>query len=177
MVRFVPNQLYICTFKIHYMEHSKEEIIETLGVHLEQEQNLPPLAARIYAILILTDQDGLTFEDCLEKRGASKSSTSTSLNLLMNMGLITYFTKPGDRRRYFKTAKKKTFFLSKLQENLKRVEAEKNIITLVLNYHKRYAPKKYEEGQLRTEVYLDYANENEKILKKSIKKLESILNE
>ncbi|WP_318310806.1 GbsR/MarR family transcriptional regulator [Flagellimonas crocea] len=159
------------------MEHSKEEIIETLGVHLEQEQNLPPLAARIYAILILTDQDGLTFEDCLEKRGASKSSTSTSLNLLMNMGLITYFTKPGDRRRYFKTAKKKTFFLSKLQENLKRVEAEKNIITLVLNYHKRYAPKKYEEGQLRTEVYLDYANENEKILKKSIKKLESILNE
>lgn len=159
------------------MEYTKAEIIETIGVHLEQEQNLPPLAARIYAILILTDQDGLTFEDCLEKRGASKSSTSTSLNLLMNMGLINYFTKPGDRRRYFKTAKKKTFFLSKLQENLKRVEAEKNIITLVLNYHKKYAPNKYKDGQTRTEVYLDYANENEKILKKSIKKLESILNE
>jgi len=93
------------------------------------------------------------------------------------MGLITYFTKPGDRRRYFTTAKKKNFFLSKLQENLNRVENEKNIITLVLNYHKKYAPKKYKEGQERTEVYLDYTNENEKILKKSINKLESILDE
>lgn len=159
------------------MEYTKEEIIETLGVHLEQEHNLPPLAARIYAILILTDQDGLTFEDCLEKRGASKSSTSTSLNLLLNMGVITYFTKPGNRRRYFKTAKKKTFFLSKLQENLNRVESEKHIITLVMGYHKNYSPKKYEEGQERTQVYLDYVNEHEKMLKNSIEKLESILKE
>lgn len=159
------------------MEKTKEEIIETLGLHLEKENNLPPLAARIYAILILTNEDGLTFEDCIEKRGASKSSTSTSLNLLVNMGLITYFTKPGDRRRYFSTAKKKTFFLTKLQENLNRMEAEKNIITLVLGYHKKHSPKKYEEGQIRTQVYLDYVSENEKILKKSIKRLESILNE
>ena len=158
------------------MEKTKEEIIETIGLHLEQEHNLPPLAARIYAILILTDKDGLTFEGCLERLGASKSSISTSLNLLLNMDLVTYFTKSGDRRRYFTTAKKKTFFLSKLQENLKRVETEKSIITLVLNYHEKYAPQKYEEGQTRTQVYLDYANENEKILKKSIKKLESILN-
>ena len=98
------------------MEKTKEEIIETLGLHLEKEHNLPPLAARIYAILILTDEDGITFEDCLEKRGASKSSTSTSLNLLLNMGLVTYFTKPSDRRRYFTTAKKKNFFL--LQDGL-----------------------------------------------------------
>ena len=93
------------------------------------------------------------------------------------MGVITYFTKPGDRRRYFKTAKKKTFFLSKLQENLNRLESEKHIITLVMGYHKNYSPKKYEEGQERTQVYLDYVNENEKMLKKSIEKLESILKE
>ena len=98
------------------MEKTKEEIIETLGLHLEKEYNLPPLAARIYAILILTDEDGITFEDCLEKRGASKSSTSTSLNLLQNMGLITYFTKPGDRRRYFTTAKKKTSFFQSFKK-------------------------------------------------------------
>ncbi|MEC3966685.1 transcriptional regulator [Flagellimonas halotolerans] len=159
------------------MEKTKEEIIETLGLHLEKEHNLPPLAARIYAILILTDEDGITFEDCLEKRGASKSSTSTSLNLLLNMGLVTYFTKPSDRRRYFTTAKKKNFFLSKLQENLSRMETEKSIITLVLGYHKKNSPKKYEEGQVRTKVYLDYVSDNEKILKKSIKKLESIIDE
>ncbi|MCR9228196.1 MAG: transcriptional regulator [Flavobacteriaceae bacterium] len=157
------------------MEKTKEEIIETLGLHLEQEHNLPPLAGRIYAVLILTDKDGLTFEGCLERLGASKSSISTSLNLLLNMALVTYFTKSGDRRRYFTTAKKNTFFLSKLQENLKRVEKEKNIITLVLDYHKENNPKKYEEGQTRNQVYLDYVNENENILKHSIEKLESIL--
>ena len=93
------------------------------------------------------------------------------------MDIVTYFTKHGDRKRYFTTAKKKTFFLSKLQVNLKKVETEKHIITLVMGYHKEHSPKKYEEGQIRTQVYLDYVNETEKILKKSVKKLESILNE
>lgn len=159
------------------MEKTKDEIIETLGLHLEEEYNLPPLAARIYAILILTDKDGLTFEDCLERRGASKSSISTSLNLLVNMDMVTYFTKPGDRKRYFTTAKKKTFFLSKLQESLKRVETEKNIITMVMNYHEKHCPKKYEESRPKTSVYLDYVHKNERNLLDSIAKFEAILEE
>ena len=157
------------------MVTANQQLIETLGVHLEGEYNLPPLAARIYAILILTDEDGLTFEDCLEKRGASKSSTSTSLNLLLNMGIITYFTKPGDRRRYFSIAKQKTFFLAKLQENLKRVEKEKAIITLVLDYHKKSSPKKFKERQERTHIYMDYMNKNEELLTESIEKLKKNL--
>lgn len=157
------------------MGKSREEIIETLGLHLEEEYNLPPLAARIYAILILTDKDGLTFEDCLERRGASKSSISTSLNLLVNMDMVTYFTKPGDRKRYFTTAKKKTFFLSKLQESLKRVENEKNIITMVMEYHKAHCPNKYEEGRPKTTLYLEYMQKNEKLLNDFIGKLESLL--
>ena len=157
------------------MGKTREEIIETLGLHLEEEYNLPPLAARIYAILILTDKDGHTFEDCLERRGASKSSISTSLNLLVNMGMVTYFTKPGDRKRYFTTAKKKTFFLSKLQESRKRVENEKNIITMVMEYHKEHCPNKYEEGRPKTTIYLEYMQKNEKLLNESIEKLESLL--
>lgn len=157
------------------MAKTKDELIETLGLHLEGEHNLPPLAARIYAILVMTNEDGLTFKDCLEKRGASKSSTSTSLNLLLNMGIVTYFTKPGDRRRYFTLAKKKTFFLTKLQENLKRLEKEKNIIISVMDYHETNSPKKFEEGKAKTNIYLDYIHKNETLLKESIKKLEIIL--
>lgn len=159
------------------MEKTKDETIEILGLHLEGEYNLPPLAARIYAILILTDKDGLTFEDCLESRGASKSSISTSLNLLVNMDMVTFFTKPGDRKRYFTTAKRKTFFLSKLQENLKRVETEKNIITLVMDYHEKHSPKKHEESRPKTSIYLDYMSKNEKLLKESIAKLEAVFEE
>lgn len=157
------------------MVKEKDELIETLGLHLEGEHNLPPLAARIYAIMILTEEDGLTFEDCLEKRGASKSSTSTSLNLLLNMGIVNYFTKPGDRRRYFALAKKKSFFLTKLQESLKRLETEKSIITLVMEYQKDHNPKRFEAGKDLTGIYLDYMNKNESLLKESIKKLETIL--
>jgi len=110
----------------------------------------------------------------LEKRGASKSSTSTSLNLLLKMGIITYFTKPGDRRRYFTLAKKKTFFLTKLQEYLKRLEVEKSVITLVMDYHKKHCPKKFEGGKERTGVYLDYITSNEKLLQEAIAKFEII---
>ena len=67
----------------------RRELIETLGVHLEAEYDLPPLAARIYADLVLTDDTGLTFEACLSNHGASKGSVSTALNLLQKMGIIT----------------------------------------------------------------------------------------
>ena len=91
------------------------------------------------------------------------------------MGMVTYFTKHGDRKRYFITAKKKTFFLSKLQESRKRVENEKNIITMVMEYHKEHCPNKYEEGRPKTTIYLEYMQKNEKLLNESIEKLESLL--
>lgn len=157
------------------MEKSKEELIETLGLHLEVENNLPPLAARIYAILILTNEDGLTFDDCLEKRGASKSSISTSLNLLLKMEIISYFTKPGDRRRYFTLTERKAFLLSKLEESLKRIEKEKQIFELVQNYFKVNNPKKYEESKAKTSVYLNYITKHESLLKEHIKEYQEHL--
>ena len=87
-------------------EQRKQVLIEELGVYFETEYDLPPLAARIFANLVVTDEDGLTFDDCIEKRGASKSSISTSLNLLQQIGFINYFTKSGDRKRYFKISEK-----------------------------------------------------------------------
>lgn len=156
------------------MTPSKQELIETLGLHLEQEHQLPPLAARIYSTLILTTQEGLSFEDCLEKLGASKSSTSTSLKLLLSMGIISYFTKHGDRRRYFTATHKKNYFLTRLQENLRRLEVEKNIITLLVNYKNCAEPEKMKDGGDKVQVYLDYMDQNKTLLKNSIKKLKTL---
>jgi len=156
------------------MVPTKQELTETLGMHLEREHKLPPLAARIYAILILTAQEGLSFEDCQEKLGASKSSTSTSLNLLLNLGIITYFTKHGDRKRYFTAAKRKNFFLTKLQENLKRLETEKNIISLLVDFKSCNNPNTSQNDREKVNVYLDYMNKNKSLLKDSIKKLKTI---
>src|SRR5690606_12096873 len=156
------------------MVPTKHELTETLGLHLEGEHKLPPLAARIYAILILTAQEGLSYEDCQEKLGASKSSTSTSLNLLLNMGIISYFTKHGDRKRYFTATKKKNFFLTKLQENLKRLETEQNIISLLVDFKSCNNPNIAQNDMDKVNVYLDYVNKNKSLLKDSIKKLKTI---
>jgi DNA-binding transcriptional regulator GbsR (MarR family) len=73
-------------------EEHKQRLIEELGIHFEAEYSLPPLAARIFGNLVVTDEDGLTFDDCQMKRGASKSSISTSLNLLLQLGIIDHNT-------------------------------------------------------------------------------------
>ena len=33
-------------------EESKQVLIEELGIHLESEHNLPPLAARVFAVIV-----------------------------------------------------------------------------------------------------------------------------
>lgn len=147
---------------------NRSELIETLGLHLEAEYGIPPLAARIYAELVLTDDQGLTFEECLSRRGASKGSVSTALNLLQKMGIITYYTKPGDRRRYFTIAARKAFFRSKLEEQLKKIEKDRAIITLVNDYNKQYSRAHYERYGQRTETYLEFLDESEHLVRRSL---------
>ncbi len=152
-------------------ELERKNLIEELGVHFEKKYNFPPLAARIYSQLILTEEDGLTFEDCLSKRGASKSSISTSLNLLLQLETITYFTKSGDRKRYFKISDNNTFFLNKLEDNLKNIIQERVIIKKVEDYNKTYNTKKYRENNKKTKLFLNYLDDNEKLLKHTIEVL------
>lgn len=79
----------------------KQELVEKLGVLMESTESLAPLASRILAFIILTGKVGTTFEDLVAQLSASKSSISTHLNLLQSLNKITYFTKPGDRKKYF----------------------------------------------------------------------------
>ncbi|WP_276168866.1 GbsR/MarR family transcriptional regulator [Zobellia alginiliquefaciens] len=152
-------------------EERKQRLIEELGVHFETEYSLPPLAARIFANLVVTDELGLTFEDCLEKRGASKSSISTSLNLLLQLGMITYFTKSGDRRRYFKIADKSDFFIKKLEQALKKAGNESKMIQKVAAYDQENNPEKYEQYKQKIEVYIECLNQNKKTYQKTIETL------
>jgi|SRR5690606_9329289 len=158
------------------MNTSKQELIEILGIHLEGEHKVPPLAARIYAILILTAEEGLTFEDILERSAASKSSVSTSLNLLLSTGMISYFTKHGDRRRFFSSKKDKNYFLTKLKENLKRLEAEKNIIDLMEGYLGCHHPEKLKANKAKAVIYRDYVHKSKGLMQDTIQKLEALEN-
>jgi len=79
----------------------KMALVEKLGVHLENREQLAPVAARILSYIILTGKKGATFEDMVNILCASKSTISTHLCHLQDLNKIEYFTKTGDRKKYF----------------------------------------------------------------------------
>lgn len=81
--------------------HKKMSLVEKLGVHLEKREQLAPVAARILAYIILTGKKGTTFDEMVQVLCASKSTISTHLNHLQDLKKIIYFTKTGDRKKYF----------------------------------------------------------------------------
>ncbi|WP_348661670.1 GbsR/MarR family transcriptional regulator [Croceibacter atlanticus] len=81
--------------------HKKRDLVEKLGVFIEQKDSLAPVAARILSYIILTGKVGTTFEDLVTQLCASKSTISTHLNHLQDLKKLEYFTKPGDRKKYF----------------------------------------------------------------------------
>ncbi len=79
----------------------KQGLVEKLGVAIEQKDQLAPVAARILSYIILTGKVGTTFEDLVSHLCASKSTISTHLNHLTDLKKVLYFTKPGDRKKYY----------------------------------------------------------------------------
>ncbi len=149
---------------------NKEELVEELGVHFENLYHLPPLASRIYAILILNGYGGLTFEEIMDLTEASKSSVSTSINLLIQTNKVAYFTKAGDRKRYFKN--KKNHLKLRLSNYLTLIDTEIELFQKTSGYMKTMEPKSYEENLCYTSIYIDHLKESKKILETTLAKLE-----
>lgn len=115
------------------LDVKKKELIEQLGVHLEAE-NLAPLAARILATLILTGKKGITFDELVRNLCAGKSSISTHLDQLQATKRVKYFTKTGDRKRYFII--NPDLMLKMIDEMIQKWENEKRIHQEILEYKK-----------------------------------------
>lgn len=116
------------------IQKEKSEIIEMFGVFFESTHHLPPLASRILGNLIMDScKTGLTFEDLVERMSASKSTVSTSLNLLLKTNNITYYTVSGDRKKYFKPSP----FSNRLQNYIDTIEFEKTIIEKMMKYREK----------------------------------------
>ncbi|MDD7888140.1 GbsR/MarR family transcriptional regulator [Flavivirga sp. 57AJ16] len=81
--------------------NQKKILIEKLGVFFENKDQLAPVAARIIAYVILNGKLGATFDDLVTDLCASKSTISTHLNHLLDLKKLVYFTKLGDRKKYF----------------------------------------------------------------------------
>lgn len=79
----------------------KIQLIEKLGMHNENS-GIQPAAARIFALLIVSDRNELSFEEIYDTLKISKSATSSAINLLIGTQRVEYITKPGERKRYFR---------------------------------------------------------------------------
>lgn len=83
------------------LEEKKRLVTEKLGVFFQEEKNMAPVAGRILSTLIINGNKGITFEQLVKDVQASKSTVITYLNDLISEGRISYYTKEGDRKRYF----------------------------------------------------------------------------
>lgn len=114
------------------LEEKRRQLIERLGQHLEQIKNVPPLAGRIIATLILRGQKGITFDQLVNDLEASKSTISNHLNHLEAVGSIQYFTICGDRKKYYTIAP--GYIERKIQQLEKEWATEMKLIQEVLDF-------------------------------------------
>lgn len=81
---------------------AQKRLIEKLGVFFEGHGETPA-EARIVGLLIVADQLEWTLEEIQQTLGISKSAANNALNILMLKRQVEYVTKPGDRKKYYKS--------------------------------------------------------------------------
>lgn len=112
----------------------KNKLVERLGVFIENEDNMAPLEARIFSTLVLTGKGGITFDSLVKDLNASKSTICTHLNTLQASGRVSYFTKPGDRKRYFIVTPNRLFQV--MNEMLEKWNKQFDIHSDIIEYKK-----------------------------------------
>ena len=145
------------------------QLIEELGLLIEDSINLSPLASRIYSLLILSSNEGLTFEEIRAIVPASKSSISVNINVLLQLDYIAFYTKTGNRKRYFRLAK--YFSLVTLNADFQEISNEVQIIEKINNYNNKFHSEKFTNQISLGEVLQDYLLKKQNLIQETIKKI------
>ena len=128
--------------------------------------NIPPLASKIYSYLIFDfDKIGITFDEFVDVFSASKSSVSTSINLLLNAELIIDINKMDERKRYF--------FVN---DNHKKIRFEKIVKKMqdelvLLDKLKKFRNKEHKSDDEKNDAYKALLNKNILNIQESLNKL------
>lgn len=156
------------------IEDRKKDIVERYGLFMEKSENFAPISARIFSTLLMAEKKGVTFEYLVHFLGASKSTISTNLHKLSDMNIVEYYTKPGDRKKYFRLSP--VGFISFLDKDLVKFKAESALVEEVIDF-KKSANEIIEDSDSKFILhedtpYLDYINNSIKgleILKEKIR--------
>ena len=151
------------------------QLVEKIGVSLEESLKLSPLAARIYTLLILSSNEGLTFDEIKTLIQASKSSISININVLLQLDFINFYTKTGDRKRYFRIAKYSS--LTSLEYYLQDINKEMDLVVEINNYNKKYHIDKYTNEISLGEIFQNYLIKKQKLVEETIAEMIAFRNQ
>lgn len=136
------------------LEVRKKELVEKFGSFMEHQENLPPIAARIFASLFINKGDGMTFDELVNFLSASKSTISTNIQLLTNRGMLTFFTKPGDRKKYFILSPES--LLARVDEEIIQHRMEYQIVKEIIDFREEVNEKDTDTTEVKSYPYLDF---------------------
>lgn len=149
----------------------QSELIEKIGLNLETKLKLSPLASRIYTLLILSAYDGLTFEEIRQTIQASKSATSVNINVLTQLDYVVSYTKPGERKRYFKLAKHSQVIA--LEGELQKIRAEMEMVNEINSYNKKYHSEKFVNEVTLGNILQNHLVAKQQLLKTTIAEMKA----
>lgn len=136
------------------LEIRKKELVEKFGLFMERQDNLPPIAARIFASLFVNKGDGTTFDELVTFLSASKSTISTNIQLLSNRGMLTYYTKPGDRKKYFTLSPES--LLARVEEEIVQYRTEYQIVKEIIDFREEINEISDDPNIDKSYPYLDF---------------------
>lgn len=151
------------------------ELIEELAAHHMEASNLPPLASKIFAFLLVNfSKGGHTFDELVELFNVSKSSVSNSLNLLLKYEFIIQSNKIGERKRRYKiTPQYLSIRLKKIRKDLIR---EKFLSVKLVNFHKEEIQNQDPVENQKAQIYLNHLDTAIDNLSRTIEKIDNITN-
>lgn len=130
---------------------------------LEQDHQLSPLGAKIYALLITADQKSYTFDEMVALTNASKSSVSTQLKELLDRNKIVFENKDDSRKRFFKT--NQHYVNDMLQSEYQDASKHTDILSQLIHYKK--------DNQL-AKILLEYYQHTQCNIEATLKKINQI---
>jgi len=147
------------------------DLFQDFCAHHEVVYNFSPLTAQIYTyIMFNNNRDGVTFDELVERLNASKSSVSTSLNLLISNNQIEHFNKIDERKRFFRL---NSNFITTRLELIKNMLDRESTLTLKLKGYVEEGLVNTNNCQAKMKLYIEHL-ENSKIqLTNTIEKLKS----
>lgn len=155
------------------MEYEQDlvDFFQDYCAHHEALYNYTPLTSKLYTFLLFSGlRDGVAFDEMVEKLNASKSSVSTSLNILLNNNQIEQFNKIDERKRYFRINPK--YLTNRLFTIKESIEKELSLTCRLLDFNQK---KKLNvlNCESRINIYIEHLEKSSEEISQTIEKLKN----